>query len=205
MIKETKKSQSFIIFEPNFLTTISNIKMDFLEILKYVLPSLVVLLCTYIMMTQFFKREREKDILEHEKLKMDFVANNAKITTPIRVAAYERLTLFLERINPENMIVRVIQPGMTALELQRALLLTVRAEYEHNVSQQIYVSANAWKAIVDTKELITEIINKSAQTVNIDIKASDLGKKIIDVYSSQEKEPIQMAVEVLKSEIAVLF
>ena len=172
--------------------------MEILEILKYVLPSAVVLAATYLINKQFFDREREKDRLQ-------LITENSKTVTPIRLAAYERLTLFLERINPQNLVVRVTQPGMTALELQRDLLTTIRAEYEHNLSQQIYVSANAWKAVTDIKELITQIVNQAAQTVEIDAKSSELGKKIVEIYSAQENEPVTAAVEVLKSEINLIF
>ena len=94
---------------------------------------------------------------------------------------------------------------MTALELQRDLLTTIRAEYEHNLSQQIYVSATAWKAVTDIKELKTQTVNQAAQTVEIDAKASELGKKIVEIYSNEENEPVAAAVEVLKSEITLIF
>jgi hypothetical protein len=177
---------------------VKKLEMEILEILKYVLPSAVVLAATYLINKQFLEREREKDRLQ-------LITENSKTVTPIRLAAYERLTLFLERINPQNLVVRVTQPGMNALELQRDLLTTIRAEYEHNLSQQIYVSANAWKAVTDIKELITQIVNQAAQTVEIDAKSSELGKKIVEIYSNQENEPVTAAVEVLKSEITLIF
>lgn len=172
--------------------------MEFLEILKYVLPSLVVLAGTYLITKQFFDREKQKDHLE-------MAMNNSKLTTPVRLAAYERLTLFLERINPNNLVIRVANANMSALELQRDLLITIRAEYEHNMSQQIYVSANAWKAVCDIKELIIQVVNKAAQTVAPTDKASELGKQIITIYGEQQPDPIAMAINVLKSEITVIF
>ncbi|MBQ5403089.1 MAG: hypothetical protein IIU11_01800 [Bacteroidales bacterium] len=170
----------------------------FTEILKYVLPSLVVLAATYLINKQFFDRDKENQ-------KIELATANTKIVTPIRLAAYERLVLLLERINPQNLVVRVTQPGMTALELQRDLLTTIRAEYEHNLSQQIYVSTNAWKAVVDVKEFVTQIVNQAAQTVEIDAKSSELGKKIVEIYAGQTSDPIALAIEVLKSEITIIF
>ncbi len=172
--------------------------MELLEIFKYVLPSLVVLAATYMIIKQFFDREDSKE-------KLSLAVENHKTVTPIRLAAYERLTLLLERINPQNLIVRVTEPGMTALELQHNLLTSIRAEYEHNLSQQIYVSSQAWKAVTDVKELITQIVNQASQTVEIDAKASELGKKIVEIYSAQENEPVAAAIGVLKSEITVIF
>jgi hypothetical protein len=172
--------------------------MELLEIFKYVLPSLVVLAATYLINKQFFDRETEKD-------KISLAVENHKTVTPIRLAAYERLALLLERINPENLVVRVTQPGMNALELQRDLLTTIRAEYEHNLSQQIYVSSAAWQAVTEIKELITQIVNQAAQTVPVEAKSSELGKKIVEIYASQESDPVAAAIGVLKSEITVIF
>jgi hypothetical protein len=90
---------------------------------------------------------------------------------------------------------------MTAIELQRDLLATIRVEFEHNYSQQLYVSDNAWKAVVDTKEVIAQLINQTAQSVPVDAKALDLGKKIIDNYATLQNPPISMAISVLKTEL----
>lgn len=172
--------------------------MEFLEILKYTVPALVVLACSYLTIKQFFKRDENM-------ARAEIVAGNNKVIIPARMAAYERLVLFLERIDPQSIIIRTVQPGDTAIELQRALLATIRAEYEHNYSQQLYVSNNAWKAVKDTKDVMIQLINQTAQGVPVDAKASELGKKIIDNYASLKESPIELAVNVLKTELASIY
>lgn len=171
--------------------------MEILEILKYVLPSVVVLACSYMMLKEFHKRDEKK---EH----MELLIGNNKTVLPVKLAAYERLVLFLERIEPQSIVIRTAENGTTAIELQRDLIASIRAEFEHNYSQQLYVSNNAWKAVVDTKEVIVQLINQTAQSVPVDAKALELGKKIIDNYASLPNSPINMAIDVLKTELATI-
>ena len=171
--------------------------MEILEILKYVLPSVVVLACSYMMLKEFHKRDEKK---EH----MELLIGNNKTVLPVKLAAYERLVLFLERIKPQSIVIRTAENGTTAIELQRDLIASIRAEFEHNYSQQLYVSNNAWKAVVDTKEVIVQLINQTAQSVPVDAKALELGKKIIDNYASLPNSPINMAIDVLKTELATI-
>jgi hypothetical protein len=171
--------------------------MEILEILKYILPSLVVLACSYLMIKQFHQRDAEK-------ARMELLINNNKTVLPVKLAAYERLVLFLERIEPQSIVVRTAENGMTAIELQRDLLTTIRAEFEHNYSQQLYVSNSAWKAVTDTKDVMVQLINQTAQSVAVDAKALDLGKKIIDNYATLQNSPIDMAISVLKTELATI-
>lgn len=168
--------------------------MEILEILKYILPSIVVLICSYVIIKQFSDRE---DARLHAQL----TSSTAKITTPIRLAAYERIILFLERISPESIIRRTLQPQMTAKELHTALILTVRAEYEHNLSQQIYISSGAWNMVKEAKESMIQLYNTAAQRFANDAKASDLAKTIIEMYASVEDSPITVAIENVKQEI----
>ncbi|MBO4772187.1 MAG: hypothetical protein J5595_06585, partial [Bacteroidales bacterium] len=86
--------------------------MEILEILKYILPSLVVLACSYMMLKEFHKRDEKK---EH----MELLIGNNKTVLPVKLAAYERLVLFLERIEPQSIVIRTAENGTTAIELQR--------------------------------------------------------------------------------------
>ena len=171
--------------------------MEILEILKYTLPSLVVLACSYLMTKQFHTRDQQKE-------RMELMIGNNKTVLPVKLAAYERLVLFLERIEPQSIIIRTAENGMTAIELQRDLLATIRAEFEHNYSQQLYLSNDAWKAVTETKDVMVQLVNQTAQTVPVDAKALELGKKIIDNYAALPNSPINMAISVLKAELATI-
>jgi hypothetical protein len=149
------------------------------------------------MTKQFHQRDEKKD-------RMELLIGNNKTVLPVKLAAYERLVLFLERMEPQSIVIRTAENGMTAIELQRDLLATIRAEFEHNYSQQLYVSDNAWKAVTETKDVMVQLVNQTAQTVAVDAKALELGKKIIDNYAALPNSPINMAISVLKTELATI-
>ncbi len=118
--------------------------MDVAEILKYTLPALIVFLTAVFMMRYYMNKEiRER--------KTDLVIRNQQTITPLRLQAYERMALFLERITPESLLMRVNQPGLTSQQLQSQLLTIIRAEFEHNLSQQIYITAQAWEVVKNAK------------------------------------------------------
>ena len=129
---------------------------------------------------------------------------NQKIITPLRLAAFERIILFLERINPGNLLVRVQAPGMTAKDFHRALITTIRAEYEHNMSQQIYISDESWDAVLTAKESILELVNISAQRMSADSKPIELSTYILQMFAQADNNPIKDAIEKVKEEIAVI-
>lgn len=169
--------------------------MEILEILKYVIPSLVVMGCAWLTNKQFLKRDETKE-------KVELLIQNNKLIVPVKLAAYERLILFLSRMEPQSVVPSVTEPNMMAIELQRNLLITIKAEFEHNFSQQLYVSDTAWKAVRDTKDVILQLVNQSAQGISPDAKASELGRRIIENYANLEVSPIDSAIALLKSELS---
>jgi len=85
--------------------------MEIIEMIKYSVPALIVFFTAFFMMRYYMQKEaRER--------KVDLVIRNQQTITPLRLQAYERLALFLERINPESMLMRVNQPGMNSQQLQ---------------------------------------------------------------------------------------
>ena len=103
------------------------------EILKIVLPALLVLVTAYLLIDRLLRNDQKRR--EHELRKA-----NAATITPVRLRAYERLMLVLERTSPSQLILQTIKPGMTNLELHQQLLHNVREEFGHSLKQQIYVS-----------------------------------------------------------------
>lgn len=171
---------------------------EFLEILKYVLPSLVVMATAYYLLKIFLANEQMK---RNTDIKMA----GYKIITPIRLQAYERLVLFLERISPESLIMRVHNPSMIPAQLQSALQQNVRDEFEHNLSQQVYVSSQAWELIRTSKEEILKLINTAATKLNEKATATDLSQKIFELSLSENKLVTKTALEFLKNEIRQVF
>ena len=124
-----------------------------LEILKFTVPALTVFIITYLVLKAFLNKE-------YKIRQIEFKFANQKDALPIRLQAYERLTLFLERIELNNLLHRVRVDGMTVRDFQVALLSNIRSEYQHNVTQQIYVTPELWGTIKGIKEEIISIINQ---------------------------------------------
>jgi len=142
------------------------------ELLKYMLPSLVVLATAYFLLKMFLEKEAEKNQVQ---LRLD----NQKISLPVRMQAYERLVLLLERIEPAGLVIRTNLPGMTALQLQTALVQSIRSEFEHNLSQQLYVSVKAWEMVRNAREETIKRINTAAMQLAADATSADLASLIL--------------------------
>jgi len=182
---------------------------DLLEILKYILPSLVVLLTAWLLLKSFLNTQEEiqkRDLkTKVEELQLKLKQEDKKYVTPIRLQAYERIVLFLERIAPQSMVFRVQKPGQKVFQLQNALLKTIRDEYEHNLSQQLYISKESWAMVKAGKEEIIKLINTAASEVKPDEESMELSRRIFEATIGEEKLPTDRAIEMLKKEIHRLF
>lgn len=168
------------------------------EILKIVLPAIIVFLTAYFLF---------RDMLENsqKQREFEFRVKNGKKVTPVRLQAYERLALLLERISPQSMLIRVSPHEISASEYHQQLLSSIRQEFEHNLSQQIYVSPILWETIRGARENLIGIINKSAEEIGNEASALALSKKIIENYIDEENQPVTIAMNELKKEIGKLF
>lgn len=123
-----------------------------------------------------------------------------EITLPLCLQAYERLVVFLERSRPEFLIQRLYQPQLNVQETGRLLTRTIRSEYEHNVSQQIYVSDAAWDAIESAKEQLIHLIHAVASSLPPEEDGSMLRKKLLNLSSKEGGAPIALALKILNNE-----
>jgi len=171
---------------------------DFLDILKYTLPSGVVFATAYFILRSFLQNGTHKKLLE---LKL----NNQNVVTPIRLQAYERVILLLERISPSSLIIRVATFGMSGSQLQAALVQNIRDEFEHNLSQQIYLSSTAWDLTRNAKEEMIKLVNLAASRLNDNATATDLGSVILELSMTQSKLPVNSAIDYVKKEVRQLY
>ncbi len=165
-----------------------------LEIIKYTLPALIVFLTAYVLIRAFIRNEEQRRNREISE-------STQKTILPIRLQAYERLALLLERISPESLIMRTNQPGMTAKQLHTELLSSIRAEFEHNLSQQVYISNEAWEMIRTARGNVINMINTAADQLKDDATAIILSQKIFEQVVQLKSPPVQEALELLKKEI----
>jgi len=169
-----------------------------LEILKYTLPALIVFITAWLIIKQMIRNDQNRRNYE-------IVTKNQQHITPIRLQAYERMALLLERMSPESLIMRVSSQTMTAKQMQTELLNTIRAEFDHNVSQQIYISPQAWELIKNAKTTVTQLINNAASRVKPDSSAMILSKLILEDLITLDKSPVALALDYLKKEIRQLY
>jgi hypothetical protein len=128
-----------------------------------------------------------------------------KIILPLRLQAYERIVLFLERIAPNNLIVRVNRPEVNAYQLQSALIKAIREEFEYNLSQQLYISSKAWEMVNNAKEETIKLINVAAGNLTETASSAELVRAIFDKIIDTDKSPVHVTLEAVKDEIRQIF
>ena len=115
-------------------------------------------------------------------------------TIKLQLQAYERLTLLSERISLPNLIGRIPNTGLSARHMQGALVEAIKNEYEYNLSQQVYVSPEAWRAVNNLKEQNIYIINQLATTLPPQASGMDLNKQIIDYLMTNSRASLHNVV-----------
>lgn len=168
-----------------------------MEILAYSIPALVVLAATWLVMHKLFNNEQEKRLWELKRL-------SQKEISPIRLRAYERLTLLLERTAPDRMLMEMNLQEMTIPQVQQQLLRTIRLEYDHNLSQQIYVSDEVWDKIIHARDEMGAFVTAMAAGMPEGSSTLDYAKTLITAYSTNGETPNSLALSALKEEAKTL-
>lgn len=169
----------------------------FLEVLKFTLPALVVFMTTYFLFRQYFDNQFRLKQIEMREMQI-------KGSLPLKLQSYERLALLFERISLPSMVFRMQLPDMTVRELQAGLLVTVQQEFDHNLAQQIYVSATLWEVLVKAKEQNQQIISLLASEFDPNSPASKFVDKILNWYNDNQKaNPSSLALDAIRKEAAL--
>lgn len=119
---------------------------------------------------------------------------NSASTLPLQLQAYERLVILAERIGLRNLIGRVPSDKLPVLHFQAILVDNIKTEFEYNVSQQIYVSPQAWDALLNLKEQNIFLINQLGSFLAPDAPAIELTKAIAEYLSTNENASLQQIV-----------
>ncbi len=169
-----------------------------IEFIKILLPAAAVLYAMYLTVKSFLNKEVAERMA-------DLKVKGVEATLPIRLQAYERLSLLLERIAPNNLILRLNDSNYSAKEFQHVLTTSVREEYNHNLSQQIYVGDQAWQLTTQAVEDIIATVNQAADTLPPEARSLDLAKKTLEMQSQKEINLIGQALFEVKKEVRELF
>ena len=124
---------------------------------------------------------------------------NRAVTLPLRLQAYERMALFLERIDPNQLVLRIHTSGLTVAQEQNLLLTAIRSEFEHNLSQQIYLSDQVWAKVCDAKGDIEAIINTVAGDYDKNADSREFAETVLTV--SSQKPVVELAIQILKADM----
>ncbi|MGY3053433.1 hypothetical protein ACVWYG_001633 [Pedobacter sp. UYEF25] len=124
---------------------------------------------------------------------------------PLRLQAHERLILFIDRINPSNMLLRLHHSGIGISELQAAVLTEVRSEYQHNITQQLYVGTSTWQVVRKLKDDTIAMLNNGAQGLGNEATGMDLAKAILEHMAEIEENPYDLTINLIKQDIHQLF
>lgn len=170
----------------------------FLEIMKYILPAIVVFFTAYFIL----KNQTDENLA---KIRMEIRQQSQDLISPIKLQAYERLVLFLERISPQQLILSENQPGMTATVLKFTMLNHIQQEFNYNLSQQVYISNQAWNVIRVVKEQVITLINQCAAEMPEKATSTDLSRAIIEKLMASGEQPTEKAINFLKAEVGLYF
>lgn len=171
-------------------------------ILVAILPSVVVFLTSYLLIKRYLDHLDKKGPSDQM---FQLKSEAQKTILPLRLQAYERMILYLERINPNSLVMRTYKAGMSAKLLQVDMTKAIREEYEHNMTQQVYVTPASWSMLKQAKEETIKLINLSAGHLHPDASALDLSQIILENCAKIDKLPTDIAISFAKSEVQKLF
>lgn len=170
----------------------------FLEILKLTIPAVIVGATAYMLLKALLD--------ERQRMDRALLRNDAqKITLPLRLSAYERLMLLCDRADIANTMLRVRMPGMKVRELRGVLLMAINQEFEHNVSQQLYVSDTLWQIIRMAKNNTLALVTLTGPDLDPDAPSDVFANALLEALDAQSITPLQTAILAVRTEAGQLF
>lgn len=124
---------------------------------------------------------------------------------PLRLQAHERLIIFVDRINPANLLVRLHQQGIAIATLQAGILNEIRSEYQHNITQQLYIDSVTWGVVRKLKDDTIAMINNAVPGLPADANGIELSKAILQHMAGIDENPYDLTIEMIKKDIYKLF
>lgn len=170
----------------------------FLELLKLTIPGLLVFLAAYFVLKTYMENQQKLSSLKIRESQL-------KTTLPLKLQAYERLSLFCERIAIPNLLLRIRAEEMSVAEFRIALMLAIQQEYEHNITQQVYVSQQLWEIIKMTRNESVEMVTMVAERLDGKNNGRELAAGLLNLLSQRESTAVETALVAIKREAATNF
>lgn len=169
----------------------------FLEIVKYTLPAIIVFLSSYLILKKYLDAQLDLKSIELR-------ARYSKDAIPLKLQAYERLLLFCERISIPNLIMRLKTNTMRVEDLQRAMMISIQKEYEHNMAQQLYASPKLWDIISLVKNDMISMVDGAAKSLAPQESAKMLSDALFDQLNKLDRSPVDVAITAIKEEAKII-
>jgi hypothetical protein len=168
----------------------------FIEILAYTVPAVITGLLAYLLFNAHFKDQQNTRRWLIQK-------DNQKTALPLRLQAYERLTLLMERINPSQLVSRVNPISDDKNDYQNFIIAQIEQELEHNLTQQIYVSEQCWAIVLTAKNATIKMIRLAAKNEKV-TDANSL-RELVITDLLEKTAPSSAALSFIKNEVSELF
>ena len=161
--------------------------------IAYCLPAILVGVVFFVLVRR---------MLDHDERmrRMELQLQTQKVSLPTKLQAYERMALLMERIALQNLVLRTHKPGMRSRELQSELLKTIRAEFDHNLAQQVYITSKTWEVIKTAKEETIKAVNIASTRVEDHADGMEMVTVLFDIITRLERLPTDVALEAIRSE-----
>jgi len=172
--------------------------IPFADVLAVLLTAAILLAGVFLIIKAFLDKQ-----LSEEKLQKTLQIS--KEVLPLRLQAYERICIYLERMSPNNLIVRLNDRGYNVAQFQEVLLNEIRGEFNHNLSQQVYVSEEAWDYVRKSTEELIALVNNAAHELEREAPSIELAKKIFEKVLERQDDLISGALKYVKREIQEIF
>lgn len=170
----------------------------FYELLKITIPAVIVGYLAYVLVRSFLQNKLDE-------VSFAMRQKNQETVLPIRLQAYERICLLLERINPANLVQRLNNGAYSAEEFQHILIHEIREEFNHNLSQQVYMSSEAWTYVTTSVEQVISEVNAASNGLTDKSSSIDLARAILEQETQKEVHILTESLDFVKKEIQVLF
>ena len=168
-----------------------------LEIIKISVPALIVFFTVYYLMKTYLDKQYQLHLLEYKQ-------KQQSTTIPLRLQAYERLSLFCERIAIPSLLLRLRQEDQNAAMLRVAMLMTIQQEFEYNITQQVYVSDQLWQIIKISRDDVVNVINGLAEKVDPKAPSKELASILFKFMETQPGTSLDKALIAIKKEASIL-
>ena len=173
-----------------------DITTKIIELASYTLPALITGGVAYLSFQTFFKNEESRR-------RFELLKENQSLALPVRLQAYERMVLFLERINPAQLLLRVSPPNTSKEDYATFLIHTIQTEFEHNLTQQIYLTSTSWDIVNKAKNSTIQLIRK--KSIEQEVTSAEKLREAILIEMTETEAPSAIAISYLKEDLKTIF